>query len=632
MNKFLSAVLCLTFCIACNSPRIQAPVVVNGTIDLTQWNFEKDGSVALNGNWEFYWNQLYTPADFNKDPLPTSNGFCLVPGYWSQQQMDGRYLPGQGFATYRLKVLTRTPDKLLALKLLDASSSYNLFVNGEMVASNGVTSSDPAKMKPQFLPMERSFQKTSDTLEFIMQLSNNFHNKGGIWSEMILGTQQQVMALHDYNTFLDLLIMGAAFILFIYHVWIFMFRRSEYAVFWFGVLCLTLLIRSSVTSERFLFVLFPDFSPAIGLKLEYITICLSSGAWGLFLYYLFPEDFSETLLRIIVVVVGIEILVVLCTHESFYSGKLLWIQMGVILIGIYYIGVAALSTIRKRHGGSFVLISIAIIFVCVINDILHSRLIINTAFIIPYGFFLALLAQAYLLASRISVAFNTAEQLTVNLEIKVKERTLLLEEEKKKSDDLLLNILPEEVADELKERGFSEARHYNNVTVLFTDFVGFTTVSQQLSPTELVQEIHKNFTAFDDIVENHGLEKIKTIGDAYLAVCGLPNETANHAQQVVKAALDIQKYINGSDSKFQIRIGVNSGPVVAGIVGVKKYAYDIWGDTVNTAARMEQNSETGKINISGSTYELVKDDFVCEHRGKIKAKNKGEVDMYFVNQ
>ena len=207
-----------------------------------------------------------------------------------------------------------------------------------------------------------------------------------------------------------------------------------------------------------------------------------------------------------------------------------------------------------------------------------------------------------------------------------------IRKERNRSNALLLNILPTEVANELKATGESEARLYNNVTVLFTDFVNFTGISEQLSPTELVAEIHKNFTAFDAIIEKYGLEKIKTIGDAYLAVCGLPHETVNHAEKVVLAALEICDFIQHSNSPFQVRVGINSGPVVAGIVGVKKYAYDIWGDTVNTAARMEQHSEAGKINISGSTYQLVKNNCLCTPRGKIKAKNKGEIEMYFVDQ
>ncbi len=254
-----------------------------------------------------------------------------------------------------------------------------------------------------------------------------------------------------------------------------------------------------------------------------------------------------------------------------------------------------------------------------------------------YTLYLLLVILVVILVIRINSKLLISQNR--KLEIIVKERTRELETnnaeltlEKKKSDDLLLNILPEEVAMELKQSGKSKARQYANVSVLFTDFVNFTGISEQMSPTELVEEIHKNFTAFDAIMEKHGLEKIKTIGDAYLAVCGLPIETPDHAQRIIRAAIDIQQYIKNNSKKFEIRIGINSGPVIAGIVGVKKYAFDIWGDTVNTAARMEQNSEAGKINISGATFELIKNDFQCEYRGKVKAKNKGEIDMYFVKQ
>lgn len=210
--------------------------------------------------------------------------------------------------------------------------------------------------------------------------------------------------------------------------------------------------------------------------------------------------------------------------------------------------------------------------------------------------------------------------------------------EKKKSDDLLLNILPEQVAQELKEHGQSKARNFGNVSVLFTDFVNFTGISERLSPEELVHEIDQYFKAFDRIVDTYGLEKIKTIGDAYMAVCGLPHENQQHARNVVNAALAIREYVNeykasrvkNNEPFFDIRIGVNSGAVVAGIVGLKKFAFDIWGDTVNIASRIESSGEPGKVNISGSTYELIKDEFDCSYRGKIPIKNRGEIDMYFV--
>ncbi len=206
------------------------------------------------------------------------------------------------------------------------------------------------------------------------------------------------------------------------------------------------------------------------------------------------------------------------------------------------------------------------------------------------------------------------------------------------SDELLWNILPEEVAEELKANGSAEAKHMDEVTVMFTDFVGFTEVSEKLSPKELIEEINECYSAFDQIMEARGVEKIKTIGDAYMAAGGVPVANTTNALDVVRAALDIQQFmaehktIKESAGKlyFEVRIGIHTGPVVAGIVGLKKFAYDIWGDTVNTAHRMEDSGETGKINISESTYEKVKDSFICYHRGKIEAKGKGEMDMYFV--
>ncbi len=210
-----------------------------------------------------------------------------------------------------------------------------------------------------------------------------------------------------------------------------------------------------------------------------------------------------------------------------------------------------------------------------------------------------------------------------------------LVDEKKRSDDLLLNILPAEVADELKATGGAVAKYFDNVTVMFTDFVNFTQAGERMNPQQLIEELHTCFKAFDEIIGRYNIEKIKTIGDAYLAVSGLPIVDPEHAEHIVNAAIEISDYMRYRQSQmhdktFEMRIGIHSGSVVAGIVGVKKFAYDIWGDTVNTASRMEENSEAGKVNISQTTYELVKNKFHCTYRGEIEAKNKGSLQMYFV--
>lgn len=228
---------------------------------------------------------------------------------------------------------------------------------------------------------------------------------------------------------------------------------------------------------------------------------------------------------------------------------------------------------------------------------------------------------------------NLRNQKKSNKIITEANRTILIE--KQRSEELLLNILPFEIAEELKLSGTSKARFYNEVSILFTDFVNFTQTSEKLKPEELVAELHECFSAFDEIIGRNGLEKIKTIGDAYMAVCGLPEPLPNHAQRAVQAAIEIRDFISErkkQEKVFEIRIGINSGQVVAGIVGVKKFAYDIWGDAVNIASRMESSGETAKVNVSQSTYDLVKNDFICTYRGKINAKNKGEIDMYFVEE
>ncbi|MGF1532483.1 MAG: adenylate/guanylate cyclase domain-containing protein [Bernardetiaceae bacterium] len=220
----------------------------------------------------------------------------------------------------------------------------------------------------------------------------------------------------------------------------------------------------------------------------------------------------------------------------------------------------------------------------------------------------------------------------------LKQQKQLVDQEREKSEALLLNILPAAVADELKKHGRAQPQYYDSATVIFTDFKGFTQVAEKLSPQDLIQELEEYFLAFDEILERHNLEKIKTIGDAYMCAGGLPIINTTHAEDAVKAGLDMQRFMARKQEEksaqnkpsFQLRVGIHTGPLVAGVVGRKKFAYDIWGDTVNVAARMEQSGEPDRVNISGETYERIKDKFNCTYRGQVAAKNKGNVDMYFV--
>jgi adenylate cyclase len=210
----------------------------------------------------------------------------------------------------------------------------------------------------------------------------------------------------------------------------------------------------------------------------------------------------------------------------------------------------------------------------------------------------------------------------------------VIADEKAKSDKLLLNILPFEIANDLKERGNTEPKLYENVTVCFTDMVGFTQQAAKLEPKRLIGELNEIFTAFDTIVERHNCERIKTIGDSYMALCGLPRANSNHAENIIRSAVEMIQYLDKknleSKIEWQMRVGINTGNVIAGVVGIKKYLYDVFGDTINIASRMESCSDPMRINVSESTYDLVSDKFKFEPRGEIEVKGKGAINMFFI--
>jgi adenylate cyclase len=229
---------------------------------------------------------------------------------------------------------------------------------------------------------------------------------------------------------------------------------------------------------------------------------------------------------------------------------------------------------------------------------------------------------------------------TQKLQGMVDERTKELRHEKERSDELLLNILPLETAEELKKNGYASVQQYDMVSVLFTDFVGFTTITEGISHQELVSSLDQHFRLFDGVMDKYHIEKIKTIGDAYMAAGGIPTRTITNPMAVAAAGLEMihlllelnrKKELRG-EKAWKLRLGIHTGSVISGVVGKNKFAFDIWGDAVNTAARMESSGDAMRVNISGSTYNLVKDYFECTSRGKIKAKNKGEIEMYFVNR
>ncbi|WP_118975418.1 adenylate/guanylate cyclase domain-containing protein [Taibaiella koreensis] len=454
------------------------------------------------------------------------------------------------------------------------------------------------------------------------------------------------------------------FTLFLVHLLLFLFYRKEisnlyFALFNISVSLLLFLLYYGYVSER---VFLHSYGNAAIMVLCCIAGCFSLSA---FTVQLFSKGklFLRIILAVSIVVAVISVIDIYCNTNFSSLGMTV-----LVLLSLGYTIIRILIAIFTRMPGALILGAGVLFFLCVFLFVfvwsifgggIHLSgyvllLVILSIFAIPLSIssYLAwrfsstskdltqqLVTVEHLSREKQSILENQKEELEKEVVARTHEvvrQKKEIELEKKKSDELLLNILPAEIAEELKRKGESKAQLYDEATVLFTDFVNFTRISEQLGVEELLEELNINFTAFDRIMEKYGLEKIKTIGDAYLAVSGLPVAHPRHAQQAVFAALDILDFVAARQKQvpygLDIRIGINSGALIAGIIGVKKFAYDIWGDTVNTAARMEQSSAAGRINISENTYQLIKGEFVCTHRGKIDAKHKGEMDMYFVEK
>ena len=647
--------LCVTLFASCKTQVDPSLIIARqGRMDLSSWDFAKNGKISLDGDWEFYDNQLLTPGDFKKDSNKKPDDYIMVPGAWNNQNIKSGKFTGQ-YGTYRLTITNCPGYDLLALRVWGASSSYLLWVNDRLVASNGKVSSNRDSVIAKEIPQVEIFQKAADdSLQIVIQVSNFFHAKGGLRSSIDFGRQEDLVRQRDNDRLIESFFAGVLFILFIYHLLIFLLNRKEIASLWFALLCLISTIRILVTGEHILYTTFPDFPFSIGMRMEYLTVTLGVPLYSMLSYEFFKKDWSVPIRNIILMMGGLQSILVCFLPVAVFTGLLIYIQGIVLLDCFYLVYVIIRAMIHKRDFAIIAGLSYGLCFAGIIHDILVSQLVINDPFMLFYAFSVFLIMQAYILAYRNSRAYKEIEFLSkdlneanITLETKVEERTkqlntsnFQLADEKRKTDELLLNILPSEIAEELRETGTSRARRFPSVTVMFTDFKDFTRLSELLTPEQLVNEIDYCYRQFDRLIEKYGLEKIKTMGDAYICAGGLPAMNFTHPEDAVAAALDIRDFMNiyksdrekKSEPFFEIRIGLHTGPVVAGIVGSKKFAYDIWGDTVNLAARMESSGEIGKVNISDSTYQMIKDKFSCTRRGKIEAKNKGIVDMYFVER
>jgi two-component system, sensor histidine kinase ChiS len=437
-NCIVPILICLSlFFGACDnfhSPN-HDPRAAKGIIDLSNFDFNRGGIVKLDGEWEFYWGKLLTHGDFLQTQPPEKSGFMTIPAAWNGYSVDGKKLDGNGFATYRLTVLLSGKTSTLGFRLLDMRTSYSLFADGEKIAFNGTVGTSRAVSTPQYLPMLAIFTPTRDRIEIILQVSNFSHAKGGAFHSIYLGNRNDIHSTQDRNLAFQIFMLGSLLIMAFYHMGMFLLRRNDKSSLYLGVFCLIISIRPLVTGEYYLIQLVPVFNWEMMLKLEYLTLYLGLPVFAMFMNSLFPHEFTNKIIRPIQITGGIFSIVVIAAPAAIYSKTILVYETITLLASAFSVYAIILSYKRKREGSKIFMAGVLILFITVVNEILYDNMIVDTGNFFPFGLFMFVLSQAFLISMRFSKAFDNIEVLSGELE----RKNLQLENINRLKDEFLAN-------------------------------------------------------------------------------------------------------------------------------------------------------------------------------------------------
>ncbi len=649
----------------------------DGILDAQLYFSEGKKMLYLDGEWEFFPHQLLEPAEMQGMKPDT---FINVPGFWPKLKKDEeyRYL---NYATYRLRIVNHDLPKVFSIRNNQINSAFRLFLNGREIMHNGTVAKEKEMAIAHYQPGIRSVYSEMDTIDLILQVSNHHHKKGGIAESFQIGSECKLQKQQLFAAGMSFLLIGSLLIMAIYHLGMFFVFRKDSSPLYFGIFVLLMSLRVFATGEETLLLIFPNLSWEVLSKISYGSVYLAPAFFILFFRALFSDEVNALYARIYVAIALALTLMVVFSPTIIFIQTLPVYQIFLVVISISVLYWLWKAWLNKREGAITFFMGSSLLFLAMIHDFIHVSGNLRGFDWFPIGLFLFIMGQAYVLSIRFTGLSRKNQHLlkeldfhNKNLESIVDERTRelvnkqnllveanqelqeqkenmlaqsemmeqindMLEKEKEKSDKLLLNVLPGHIADELKVHGRSITHTYPMASVLFIDFVGFSEVAEKLDPELLLQDLHYYFANFDDVVKKYNLEKIKTIGDAYMCAGGLhDNASENHVAATVMAALEIRDFIEANkedrlytgEKVLDCRVGIHTGPVVAGVVGNTKFTFDIWGSTVNIAKRMEASCEPGRVNISEYTHNYIHERFRCVSRGYISSKHRRNMQMFYV--
>lgn len=405
---YIGLVLGLLFVTGCRPDlkRPQPPEIKDGVLDLTNWDFDRNGTVNLAGSWRFYWKQLLRGKDFDTPTAPQMTDLFKIPGSWNKYKVNGKQLNGDGYATFTLDILIPPVDTPLAFNVQYMETAYNLYVDHQRVASNGVVGMSRNSMVPEFRPLTVSFTPSAEQFRIILQISNFFYNRGGPWSVIQLGSAKEIRKVSANRLLSTGFLTGSIFIIGLYHLFLFSLHRKELSFLYFGIFSNLIALRSLLINERYLHNFFPDLNWEFLQKLEYLSFYLAVPVFAMFIDSIFPNEFRTRFLRFTQGISGLFILVVLFSYARIFSATVNTYQVLTIVCGLYIFYVLFKAYRKGREGVFILLCGYLVLFFSFINDTLYANNLIQTGYSISLGMLVFILCQAFMLSQRYSRVFH----------------------------------------------------------------------------------------------------------------------------------------------------------------------------------------------------------------------------------
>lgn len=581
----------------------------NGVWDISKWNFKKNGTLNVKGEWEFYHKKFLMPDEidsYSPDTYVDEIGF-FGKNIFKNIKINGETISKKGYATYRMKIKYKDSGEKMAIKLFDIASSYELFLNGEIIASSGLVGKTLESSVGQYQP-KIVHVKASKHMELVLHISTYHQFLSYLNNTIKIGLDEQIHLFEEKINFEDVFSFGVLFVLSLYYLVIHLFYdkdKDNKSSFYFSIMCLVMSVRILFSGYRYILLLFPEMPLNLLLTVNYLTYYQGFVVFSLMVASVFPKEFSKDILKIIISFSLIASIIVIMTPPRIFTYTLPFFQLFTIILFPYVLNVLFRAVKRKRDGANIFLFGMSIYTIFVINDLLYTNGLIDTTLLTNYGLFIFIFSNS-LVVTKKYLDFIIATSMRMAQE----------ELEKKRITGIFEKYVPSEVVTDLVNSDLESelGGQAREISILFTDIENFTTFAEKYPPNEVVQHLNKYFDSMIKILhENNGILD-KYIGDAVMGLFGTPVESNRHADMAVKTAIEMKNKVSSINDLWKekleiplrIRVGVNTGEVVVGNIGsTKRMEYTAIGDNVNLASRLEGvNKYFGtSIIISEFTYE-----------------------------